>query len=1231
MLVILVQYQDVKFDPANTRAAFDDLFNKEGYNYEGCLGSVRDYFRDQSGGKYVPQFDVVGPVTLSHNQDYYGSEENEDKGRIVDMAEEACERMKDKVDFSKYGSLTEINQVFIVFAGHSRDENKITYKDAVWPMHYLKKWVNAPYVGTRKLTEFACAAELKGNGRAGIGTYCHEFSHRLGMPDYYDANKEVDGDNPNVPQRYSLMSSGNHLNSGKTPPNYSIFDKYFMGWETPGVLIERPQPYTLAPNVIGMCITADCTLPSATNKDYVYYIENRPKVGWDINLPGSGLLIWRVQYDKKLWENNRVNASGTFSHVALISASGSDNTCNDASDPFPGTCGTTSYRIGKHQLSCIKTLSSGAIQFYFNHALLYMNGMKDKSSINPVTIHYQDNISLQFELAGLDWVKYTLQKKYYLFGMDMGWKTIKTGQTFPVTLLGVFSHRVLYEETFESFAIDSVDYRVLTSDGKTSEPLESNILRIYPEYPYTYIENGNAQETAYYRTGASIRVKRPSDCLQRTITCEMPVQQSDGPYDLDFKMPGCPLVVSDYTPRYTVTFVDFDDTVLKTQTVTCGDDATPPALPTHSGMRFEKWEADYTNVHEDLRVRARYSIPGYALRMKMDYHRSNDYSTNTYVSHYGAFANSTKYALCGDDICFSVQVKAPKTATLRFETCYFYDGDDTPNWNGGQIVHTLTDKEAQEGILITKVVNMMKDEMNGDMPFMRKVAFRFNLSAHGIDTQYSNVMTFDLFYPITFKWKKDDNLRLYFNTSYHYSAPGNMVDGSDGFVSTMIPVRYPEKVTITEYYGGSKCLNFARTVQKNWSLDTGEDVNGHPYIENLGCSETFNITVPEYTVYFQYYKDNNGYISMPMEAQKVRCGSAATPPEVTVDPSDPLRSSFKGWKPFDSNPSDSNIDCITADMTGFVAEYDYRETNIYTVTFVDFSGAPIKTQDVEEGTDATAPEPPVLEGYTFVDWDKDFTMVTKDLTVMAIYSQDEVTYTVTFLDADGNEIYVEEVNDGEQAYGLYPPKRTGYRFTGWDKDVTCVHSDMTVRAQYEELYHTITFRHDGHDMQEESVRDGETPVYKGETPTKQATDRARYVFRGWTPQIVPATGTALYQSVFDEVPFTFTVIFQNWNHDQLSSQTVGYGAAARAPSQTPSREGYTFVGWDREFAQVYSDLTVTALFELPEEEDIVVAVEQMRQDAHACGETVKFVHRGNLYIACPDGKVFDANGREVKL
>lgn len=319
------------------------------------------------------------------------------------------------------------------------------------------------------------------------------------------------------------------------------------------------------------------------------------------------------------------------------------------------------------------------------------------------------------------------------------------------------------------------------------------------------------------------------------------------------------------------------------------------------------------------------------------------------------------------------------------------------------------------------------------------------------------------------------------------------------------------------------------------------------------------------------------------------------------------------------------------DNIGFEANFDYQDINTYTVIFRDYDRAELKKEFVEEGYSATPPADPVREGYTFLGWSGDYQYVTQDLTLTARYGNDNITYTVTFLDDDGTLIDSEVVLDGRQAYGTYPPHHTGFRFIGWDQDISEIRSDMTVRARYENQYYLITFCQDGQELQVCSVQEGQVPRYAGAAPTKEATDRSHFEFVGWTPELAAATGPAYYEARFNEVINTFTVIFQNWDHTQLSSQTVSYGDAAQAPAQRPTREGYKFIGWDRKFAQVYSDLTVTALFELPEEEDIVVAVEQMRQDAHACGETVKFVHRGKLYIACPDGKVFDANGREVKL
>ena len=121
----------------------------------------------------------------------------------------------------------------------------------------------------------------------------------------------------------------------------------------------------------------------------------------------------------------------------------------------------------------------------------------------------------------------------------------------------------------------------------------------------------------------------------------------------------------------------------------------------------------------------------------------------------------------------------------------------------------------------------------------------------------------------------------------------------------------------------------------------------------------------------------------------------------------------------------------------------------YTVTFVDgLTGETIDTQIVVAGEDAVAPEAPVHEGYTFVEWDTDFTNVQSDLRVTAVYAINE--YTVTFVDGlTGETIDTQTVEHGADAVEPAVPEHVGYHFVGWDVDFTNVTSDLTVTALYE--------------------------------------------------------------------------------------------------------------------------------------------------------------------------------------
>ena len=120
--------------------------------------------------------------------------------------------------------------------------------------------------------------------------------------------------------------------------------------------------------------------------------------------------------------------------------------------------------------------------------------------------------------------------------------------------------------------------------------------------------------------------------------------------------------------------------------------------------------------------------------------------------------------------------------------------------------------------------------------------------------------------------------------------------------------------------------------------------------------------------------------------------------------------------------------------------------NTYTVTFKDWNGTVLKTQQVQYGGAATAPANPTRVGYTFTGWDKAFTNVTANLVVTAQYSAN--TYTVTFKDWNGTVLKTQQVQYGGAATAPANPTRTGYTFTGWDKAFTNVTANLVVTAQY---------------------------------------------------------------------------------------------------------------------------------------------------------------------------------------
>lgn len=180
---------------------------------------MSDYFSAQSNGLFNLSFDVVGPVRMSKNSTYYGgTSKNGDDEPVDELVKEACRKVDDQVNFANYdwSGNGEVDQVFILYAGKGQADGGAN--NTIWPHEY---WLSAYPGGShitldgKKIDTYACSSELNGqNGLSGIGTICHEFSHCLGLPDWYDVYYSGNFGMCD----FSLMDMGSYLGDGMTPP-----------------------------------------------------------------------------------------------------------------------------------------------------------------------------------------------------------------------------------------------------------------------------------------------------------------------------------------------------------------------------------------------------------------------------------------------------------------------------------------------------------------------------------------------------------------------------------------------------------------------------------------------------------------------------------------------------------------------------------------------------------------------------------------------------------------------------------------------------------------------------------------------------------------------------------------------------------------------------------------------------------------------------------------------------
>ena len=372
--VILVSYKDQAFTQSNE--AMTEWAMGNNYTYNGATGSIHKYFWDQSWGQYDLQIDVYGPVTVSKPLSYYGSNDTSGDDKHPDeLVKEACQLAHEQcgADFSQYDSNNDgyVDWVVILYAGQGEADGGAA--NTIWPHQYDLSYTGMTFkLDGKTVDHYCCLNELDGQTgkRTGIGTFCHEFSHVMGLPDFYATNNSTH----HTLVDWDIMDYGPYLNGGNTPPAYSAYERWFMGWIEP-TLLNSAATVTLAdinlPGGRACYMTANGQSISnilSPNPSTFYLLENRQNSGWDLYLPGSGLMITKVQWSKTKWEGNTVNNSSYAMGVDIMEATANTssgyNAYGKATDLYPK--GATSFtKVTNYQVTDI-AMSNKIITFNVN-------------------------------------------------------------------------------------------------------------------------------------------------------------------------------------------------------------------------------------------------------------------------------------------------------------------------------------------------------------------------------------------------------------------------------------------------------------------------------------------------------------------------------------------------------------------------------------------------------------------------------------------------------------------------------------------------------------------------------------------------------------------------------------------------------------------------------------------------------------------------------------------------
>lgn len=461
-LVLMIQFSDKTFTYGTS--AFGDLLNGDSnrnYTTNGGTGSVRKYYYDNSLGALDLEYDILGPYTANVSATSFTGGGTEMAvfaafSAVVDANRDAITSAGYTILSVTSGSNTYyyVPNMFIYFAGYNQAEG---VNNTIWPH--------------RRGSYYACTSELKGTSgttMCGIGTCCHEFGHTLGLPDYYDTDYTDNGQGKALGY-YSLMSSGNYNNSGKTPPYLDYESRKMLGWE-PEVKSLAKGNYSIQSysQAVDTCFKAYKIPTSNMTGDGEYFIiENRSQTEWDAYIPGEGLLIYHVDKStnavsdsyvsdyptaQSRWlEKYNINTYSTHPCYDIVAAS----TAGMSYWTYPGSSNTTSFTPSDWAGNSLTAYS--------------LTNISRNSTTGAVSFTIANNST--FTLSGKVYVEGTAASGAVVTLTQLGYADLEAVQTkITAQTTTSYSATTASDGSYSfSTAMNSGDYSITITSGTTNE------------------------------------------------------------------------------------------------------------------------------------------------------------------------------------------------------------------------------------------------------------------------------------------------------------------------------------------------------------------------------------------------------------------------------------------------------------------------------------------------------------------------------------------------------------------------------------------------------------------------------------------------------------------------------------------------------------------------------------------------------------------------------------------